>query len=162
MDGERPCAITPDVWRRLLRAFDAGMPAWAACRFAGIWLAVWEAECQRIPEFGTEAGKVEMSGLEAAWRFLQGAAASEWRAALELVKLYGATRAREADGLHEPGTDDPARDVTPDDVAAVIRILRAHGSGGGEGDLDAVETAPEPVHPEANGKAGRVRGGDGA
>src|SRR2546430_8448647 len=133
MNGERPCAISPEVWARLRQASDAGAPAWAACRYAGIPLAVWEAECQRIPEFGTEAGKVEMSGLVAAWMFLQRASASEWRASLELIKLYGSTRTREAGGLYEPGDNDPTGNVTPDDVAAVIRILHAHREGGGEG-----------------------------
>src|SRR5438034_1044719 len=162
MDATQPSPITPETWQRLLRAFDAGMPAAAACKRAGISLAVWEAECQRIPEFATEAGKVEMSGLEAAWMFLQQTAASEWRAALELIKLYGSTRAREAGGLYEPGDDAPDADVTPDDVAAVIRILRAHGGGGGAGDLDAAAGGAEPVHPgSSNGSAGRVPGGDG-
>src|SRR6266700_5781221 len=107
MDVDRPSPITAETWQRLLRAFDAGAPAAAACRYAGTTLAAWEAECQRIPEFGVEAGKVEMSGLVSAWMFLQQTAASEWRAALELIKLYGSTRAREAGGLYEPGDDDP-------------------------------------------------------
>jgi len=162
MDVDRPSPITPELWRRLLTAFDAGMPAWAACKRAGISLAVWEAECQRIPEFATEAGKVEMSGLEAAWMFLQQTAAPEWRAALELIKLYGSTRAREAGGLYEPGDDDPNADVAPDDVAAVIRILRAHGGGGDAGDLDAAAGGEEPVHPRSsNGAAGGTPGGSG-
>ena len=67
-----------------------------------------------------------MSGFVAAWRFLQGAAASEWRAALEVVKLYSSTRGREAVRVEEQDGDDPDADVTPDDVAAVIRVLRAH------------------------------------
>jgi hypothetical protein len=134
MDASTSSPITPELWARLLQAFDAGVPPWAACRYAGIPLAVWEAECQRIPEFGTEAGKVEMSGLVAAWMFLQRAAASEWRAALQLIKLYGSTRTREVGGLHEPGDDDPSTNVTPADVAAVIRILGADREGGGVGD----------------------------
>jgi hypothetical protein len=97
----------------------------AACRYDGISLAAWERERQRIPEFGVEADRIEMSGLVAAWRFLQGAAATEWRASLELIKLYGATRGREAMRLDQDD-DDRDADVTPDDVAAVIRVLRAH------------------------------------
>jgi hypothetical protein len=159
----QPSPITPEVWERLLKAFDAGMPPAAACKRAGISLAVWEAECQRIPEFATEAARVETSGLEAAWMFLQRTAASEWRAALELIKLYGSTRARDTGGLYEPGADEPDADVAPDDVAAVIRILRAHGGGGDAGDLDAAAGGEEPVHRgSSNGSAGRVPGGDGA
>jgi hypothetical protein len=158
----QPSPITPEVWQRLLRAFNAGVPPAAACRYAGITLATWEAECQRIPEFAVEAGKVEMSGLVAAWTFLQQTAASEWRAALELIKLYGSTRAREAGGLYEPGDDDPDASVSPDDIAAVIRILRAHGGGGGAGDLDAAASGAKPVRPgSANGQAGGAAGGDG-
>jgi hypothetical protein len=158
----QPSPIAPETWQRLLRAFDAGMPAAAACKRAGVSLAVWEAECQRIPEFATEAGKVEMSGLEAAWLFLQQTAASEWRAALELIKLYGSTRAREAGGLYEPGLDDPDTDVTHADVAAVIRILRVHGGGGDAGHLDPAAGGEEPVHPDSpNGSSGRIPGGDG-
>ncbi len=158
----QPSPITPEVWRRLLVAFDAGVPPAATCRYAGITLAAWEAECQRVPEFATEAGKVEMSGLVSAWTFLQQTAASEWRAALEIVKLYGSTRAREAGGLYEPGDDDTDADVTPTDVAAVIRILRAHGGGGDAGDLGAEAGGEEPVHPSsANGRAGGAPGGTG-
>src|SRR2546421_11987660 len=125
MAPTQPSPITPEVWKRLLDALDAGTPPYAACPYAGISLAVWERERQRIPEFGVEADKVERSGYVAAWRFLQMAAASEWRAALELIKLYGATRGRDVVRLDEPAGDDPAADVTPDDVAAVVRILRA-------------------------------------
>ena len=119
-------SLTAAVWQRMLTALDAGAPPPAACRYAGISLAAWQRERQRIPEFGVEADKVEASGLVAAWRFLQMAAASAWRASLEYVKLHGATRGREAVKLDEPDADDPDADVTPDDVAAVIRVLRAH------------------------------------
>jgi hypothetical protein len=126
----QPSPITPEVWRRLLTALDARAPPAAACRYAGISLAAWERERQRIPEFGITADQVEMSGLVAAWRFLQGAAASEWRASLELIKLFGVTRARESVRVDEMG-DGPDADVTPHDVAAVIRVLRAHELGDG-------------------------------
>jgi hypothetical protein len=118
--------LTPEVWRRMLTALDAGAPPAAACRYAGIGLATWGRERQSIPEFGIEADKIEMSGLVAAWRFLQGAAASEWRAALEVVKLYGATRGREVVRVEEQNGDDLDSEVTADDVAAVIRVLRSH------------------------------------
>src|SRR5690349_22608061 len=100
-DWRSGATLTPEVWARMLTALDAGAPPAAACRYAGISLAAWERERQRIPEFGIEADKVEMSGLVAAWRFLQGAAASEWRASLELIKLYGSTRGREAARVEE-------------------------------------------------------------
>jgi hypothetical protein len=140
--------LTTDVWRRLLTALDAGAPPAAACRYAGISLAAWERERQRIPEFGIEADKVEMSGLVAAWRFLQGAAASEWRASLELIKLYGATRGREAARVEEQDGDDLDADVTPDDVAAVVRILR----GRDVADHAAREPVPDG---HSNGRATR-------
>jgi hypothetical protein len=125
-DWRSGTSLTAEVWLRLLTALDAGAPPHAACRYAGISLAAWERERQRIPEFGVVADQVEASGYVAAWRFLQLAAASEWRASLELIKLHGATRGRDAARLDEPAGDDPDDDVTPDDVAAVIRILRAH------------------------------------
>src|SRR5215468_9151827 len=130
-DWRSGTSLTPEVWARLLTALDAGTPPAAACRYAGISLAAWERERQRIPEFGIEADKVEMSGLVAAWRFLQMAAASEWRAALEVVKLYGATRGKEAAKLDEPDVVDQDADVTPADVAAAVRILRARDLGDG-------------------------------
>jgi hypothetical protein len=140
--------ITPDIWGRMLTALDAGAPPAAACRYAGISLAAWERERQRVPEFGVVADQVEMSGLVAAWRFLQGAAATEWRASLELVKLYGATRGREAVRADDPDSEDPDADVTPDDVAAVIRILRGHELA------DPVVGAPAPDG-HSNGRAAR-------
>jgi hypothetical protein len=138
MDFTQPSLITPDIWRRLLSALDAGVPPAAACRYAGISLAAWERERQRIPEFGIEADRIEASGLVAAWRFLQGAAATEWRASLELIKLFGATRGRDAVRFDQQDTGDPDSDVTPDDVAAVVRVLRAHevGDGGLGGEED--------------------------
>jgi hypothetical protein len=128
VDPTQPSPIAPEAWRRMLDALDAGAPPHAACRYAGISLATWERERQRIPEFGVEADRVEASGLVAAWRFLQLAAASEWRGALEYVRLHNATHGRDAvqiDGLD----DGPDTEVTPDDVAAVIRVLRAHELG---------------------------------
>jgi hypothetical protein len=134
-DWRSGSSLTPEVWWRLLDALNAGTPQDAACLYAGISPAVWEREKQRIPEFGTEAHKIEMSGLVAAWRFVQMAAASEWRAAAELIKLYGATRGRAGMRPDEPGSDDPDADITPADVAAVIRVLRAHEvSDGGAAD----------------------------
>jgi hypothetical protein len=92
-----------------------------------------------------------MSGFVAAWRFLQGAAASEWRASLELIKLYGTTRGREAARVDELDTIDPDADVTPEDVAAVVRILRAHDVGGldGEADGQAVGVPNSPAEASA-------------
>ena len=98
----------------------------------------------------------------AAWMFLQQTAASEWRAALEFVKLHGATRGREAVWLDEPAGDGEDSDVTPDDVAAVIRVLRAQRGGGGEGDLGAAAGGEEPVHSDgSNGRSGGLPDGSG-
>ena len=131
----QPSPITPEVWSRMLTALDAGAPPYAACRYAGISPTVWERERQRIPEFGVEADKVEASGFVAAWRFLQGAAATEWRASLELIKLFGATRGRDVVRVDERDAVDPDADVTPDEVAAVIRILRGHDMDDGGFDV---------------------------
>jgi hypothetical protein len=65
-----------------------------------------------------------------------------------VVKLYGSTRAREAVRVEEQDGDDPDADVTPDDVAAVIRILRAHEVA----DHAAGEPAPDS---HSNGRAAR-------
>ena len=167
MDAERPCAITPEVWHRLLTALDAGAPTPLACQYAGIGYETWLAECRRIPEFGLEAERVSASGVVACLRFVQATGAQEWRAASEFVKLvrpelFGSGRTREVARPDEPGADDPAADVSLDDVAAVIRILRAHGGGGGEGDLGPAAGGEEPVHPDhPNGQAGGVPGGSG-
>ena len=139
-DWQSGTSLTPEQWARMLTALDAGAPPAAACRYAGISLATWERKRQRTPEFGIEADRVEASGYVAAWRFLQVAAASEWRASLEYLKLHGATRGKDAVRLDEPAGDDPDADVTPDDVAAVVRVLRAHeladgGAGSGVADL---------------------------
>ena len=64
MDGERPCAITPEVWHRLLTALDAGAPMTLACQYAGIGYETWLAECRRIPEFAVEVEKVGASHRE--------------------------------------------------------------------------------------------------
>ncbi len=137
-------SLTPEVWRRLLEALDAGTPTYVACLYAGISPAVWEREKQRIPEFAEAANRVEMSGLVAAWRFLQLTAASEWRASLELIKLYGATRGRDLVRVEELDTNELDADLTPDAVAAVIRILRAH-----EFDVGGVGSLPNGRHAAA-------------
>lgn len=90
----------------------------------------WRSGTSLTPELWRE-----LSGFVAAWRFLQMAAASEWRASLEVIKLHGATRGREVARLDEPDSDDQDADITPDDVAAVIRVRRAHTLGDG-GDVD--------------------------
>src|SRR5262249_43773592 len=98
--------LTPEVWWRLLDALDAGPPPYAACLYAGISPAVWERERQRIPEFGEAADLVERTGLVAAWRFLQLTAATEWRCALEYIKLHGATRGRDVQRVEVQDGDD--------------------------------------------------------
>ena len=125
-DWHSGTSLTVETWRRLIDALDAGAPPYAACLYAGISPAAWERERQRIPEFGEAADMVERTGLVAAWRFLQMTAASEWRCALEYIKLHGATRGRDQVRVEEQDGDNPDADVTPDDVAAVVRILRAH------------------------------------
>ena len=140
--------LTPQLWARLLDALDAGTPPYAACLYAGISPSVWERERQRIPEFGEAADMVERTGLVAAWRFLQMTAASEWRCALEYVKLHGVTRGRDLMRVEESDGDDPDADVTADDVAAVIRILRAHDVA------DHVGHEPAPDG-HSNGRAAR-------
>src|SRR5438132_1905536 len=100
MDRSLPSPITPQAWRRLLEAFDVGAKPELACRYAGISLATWQAECERIREFKTEAEKVDASTYVAVLRLLLGAAASEWRAGVEYLKttrpeLFGTTRTRE-------------------------------------------------------------------
>jgi hypothetical protein len=163
----QPSPISAEMWRRMLAALDAGAPPQLACQYAGLGYETWLAESRRVPEFSIEAEKVSASGVVACLRFIQATGAGEWRAASEFVKLvrpelFGSSRTREAPRVDEPGDDDLNADVTPDDVAAVIRILRAHGGGGGAGDLDAAAGGAEPVHPgSSNGSAGRIPGGDG-
>jgi hypothetical protein len=150
MSATTPSPITPQDWRRLLDAFDAGLPAPAACRRAGIDFAVWHAESERIREFEIEAGKIETSGLEAAMRFLQAAAASEWRAALEYVKLYYSLRGREVVRVDERDPDGLEVDIAPEAVAAVMRFLRGREDGG-DGVLAAEMDGHHGGRPGANG-----------
>jgi hypothetical protein len=167
MWNEQSSPISPEAWQRLLAALDAGAPPPLACQYAGLGYETWLAECRRVPEFAIEAEKVGASGVVACLRFIQATGAGEWRASSEFVKLvrpelFGSSRTREAPRVDEAGADEPDADVTPDDVAAVIRILRAHGGGGDAGDLDAAAGGEEPVHPGSpNGKAGGAAGGDG-
>src|SRR2546430_11821382 len=92
MDAERPCAIAPEVWWRLLTALDAGAPMPLACQYAGIGYETWLAECRRIPEFGIEAERVSASGLVACLRFVQATGAEEWRAGSGVLREWGPER----------------------------------------------------------------------
>jgi hypothetical protein len=165
----QPSPITSEAWQRLLVALDAGAPPHLACQYAGLGYETWLAECRRIPEFAVEAEKVSASGVVACLRFLQQTAASEWRASLEFLKaarpdLFGssAARTREVARSDEPGDDEPDADVSPADIAAVLRLLGLDGFRGGAGDLDAAAGGAEPVHPGSpNGQAGGAAGGDG-
>jgi hypothetical protein len=167
MDASTSSSIAPETWLRLLTALDAGAPTTLACQYAGIGYETWLAECRQIPEFGVEAERVSASGVIACLRFLQATGASEWRASADFVKLvrpdlFGTSRTREVVRSDEPGAADPAADVSLEDVAAVIRILHAHG-GGGAGDGAAEAGGEESVHPRSpNGEAGGVPGGGGA
>jgi hypothetical protein len=67
---------------------------------------------------------------------------------LELIKLYGSTRGREVVRVEEQDGDNLDSEVTPDDVAAVIRVLRGHEHA----DHMAGEPAPDS---HSNGRAGR-------
>jgi len=126
MSETRPSPITPAVRRRFLRALDAGLPPPAACRRAGIDFATWEAERARNPVLAAQADRIETSGLEAAMRFLQMTAATEWRCALEVVKLHYSLRGREVVRVDEHDPDELETDIAPEAVAAVIRFLHGH------------------------------------
>ena len=132
--------LTPETWSRLLHAFDAGAPPLLACQYAGIRFEVWLAECRRTPEFELVAQRVRAIGAVACLMFIQQTAATDWKVAAEFLKIgfpefFGTTRAREVPGVEVAGDDDPEADVSPDDVAAVLRILRANGLGRSEVDL---------------------------
>jgi len=145
--------LTPEVWHRLLQAFDAGAPPLLACQYAGVRFDVWLAECRRTPEFELVAQRVRASGAIACLMFIQQTAATDWRVASEFLKLafpeFFGTKAREAPGVELVGDDDPEAEVSPDDVAAVLRILRANGLGRSEVDL-GVEVDGRPNR-RANG-----------
>ena len=123
MDTKMPSAITPEVWRRLLTAFDAGVRPESpelACHYAGISVQTWQAECERIPEFAIEACRVAASGVISVLLMLQRVAASEWRAGPEYLKLVrpdlfgsAAARGRDAARLGEPGDNELDADVSP-------------------------------------------------
>jgi len=129
MSATGPSPITSAARRRLLRSLDAGVPPPEACRRAGIDFATWEAERSRDPLFAALTDRIETSGLEAALRMLQMTAATEWRAALEYAKLHYSLRGREVVRVNDPDLDEVGAAIAPDDVAAVIRVLRAHELG---------------------------------
>jgi hypothetical protein len=143
--------LTPELWSRLLQAFDAGAPPLLACQYAGVRFEVWLVECRRTPEFELVAQRVRASGAIACLMFIQQTAATDWRVAAEFLKLafpeFFGTRAREVSGVELVSDDDPEADASPEDVAAVLRILRANGLGRSEVDL-SVE-----VDGRSNGRA---------
>src|SRR5215471_6188539 len=117
-------SLTPEVWHRLLQAFDAGAPPLLACQYAGVRFEVWLAECRRTPEFELVAQRVRASGAVACLLFIQQTAATDPKIAAEFLKLafpeFFGTRARDVSGVELIGDADPEAGVSPDDVAAVF------------------------------------------
>ena len=126
-------SLTAENWSRLLEAFNAGAPPMLACQYAEVSYNAWLADCRRTPDFALVAQRVRASGAVACLMFIQQTAATDWKVAAEFLKLafpeFFGTRAREVPGVELVGDDDPEAEVSPDDVAAVIRILRANGLG---------------------------------
>ena len=152
-------SLSPALWHRLLQAFDAGAPPLLACQYAGFRFEAWLAECRRTPEFELVAQRVRASGAVACLMFIQQTAATDWKVGAEFLKLafpeFFGTRARDVPGMELVGDDDPEADVSPDDVAAVLRILRANGLGHSDVDL-GVEVDSDPNRRAT--RAGRTRG----
>ena len=127
-----------------------------ACQYAGVRFEVWLAECRRTPEFELVAQRVRASGAIACLMFIQHTAATDWKVASEFVKLafseHFGTRAREVPAAEVVGNDDPEADISPEDVAAVLRILRANGLGRSEVDLGVEADV------RRNGHAGEAAG----
>src|SRR5262245_39584901 len=97
--------------------------------------------------------------------FIQQTAATDPKVAAEFLKLafpefFGTSRAREITRSEEPG-DEPEVDVTADDVAAVIRILRANGLWDGADGLDG-ELEGHPNGRSASSGTGSNSAGKGA
>jgi hypothetical protein len=158
-----PSAISPEMWYRLLEAFNAGAPPLLACEYAGVEFETWLAECGLTPEFRIVAKRVRASGAIACLLFIQRTAATDPKLAAEFLKLafpefFGTARTREAPPTENMVDDDPAGDVTPDDVAAVIRILRANGLGGGEGPLDGEVEGHRNGRPAPSGTGSNTAG----
>lgn len=152
-------ALTPELWARLLDGFNAGAPPLLACQYAGVRFEVWLAECRRTPEFELVAQRVRASGAIACLMFIQQTAATDWRVASEFLKLafpeFFGTKAREVPGAEFVGDNDPEAEVSPDDVAAVLRILRANGLGLDKVDL-TVEADGHPNGHVADSRSGEV------
>jgi hypothetical protein len=127
----------------------------------------FESDEQDIPQKQSELDAAQAL-LDRRRKALQ-TAASEWRASLEFLKASrpdlfgtGAARMREAGRVDEPGDDDLDADVSPADVAAVLRLLDVAGLGGGADDGGAAPGSAQPVHPDhPNGSAGGVPAGGG-
>ena len=139
-DWHSGTTLTVELWSRLLQAFDAGAPPLLACQYAGVRFEVWLTECRRTPEFELVAQRVRASGAVACLMFIQQTAATDWKVAAEFLKLafpefFGTARVREVPGVEGAADEDLEAEVSPDDVAAVLRILRATGLGRSEVDL---------------------------
>ena len=149
-------SLTPELWRRLLQAFDAGAPPLLACQYAGVPFRVWLAECRRTPEFELVAQRVRASGAVACLMFIQQTAATDWRVAAEFLKLafpdHFGTRAREVPGVEGVVDEDLEAEANPEDVAAVLRILRANGLGHSEVDLGVEMDGHSNGHGEGRGR----------
>lgn len=148
--------LTVELWSRLLQAFDAGAPPLLACQYAGIRFEVWLAECRRTPEFEQVAQRVRASGAVACLMFIQQTAATDWKVAAEFLKLafpeFFGTRAREVPGVEGVADEELEAEVSPDDVAAVLRILRANGLGRSEVDLGVEVDGHSNGHAEGRGR----------
>ncbi len=140
-EAERPRgpSFTAYQWYRLFQAFDAGAPPLLACQYAGVRFETWLAKCRCMPEVEQVAQRMRSSGAVACLMFLQQTAATDVKVASEFLKVafaehFGTARTREVPAAELVGDDDLEAEVSPDDVATVLRILRANGLGRSEVD----------------------------
>ena len=132
--GGHPRAIQPggEVEQRLIQALEAGAPIAVACGYAGVSPSTYYKHCNEDSGFSDRATRARMSAAIRNLALIQKAAADDWRAASEALKLmfpehFGKNRI-EVTG-DEGGPVKIAPEVSPDFVADVLRRL---GEPGGE------------------------------
>jgi hypothetical protein len=149
--------------QRLMQALNAGSPHLLACEYAGIPVESYREQRRRDQAFALEADRVRATGQVSCLIFIQAAAVEDWKVAVEFLKLtrpelFGSGRSRDAGRGYDPPEPGDG-EVSAEDIAAVIRVLRASDVGGSDSDRDAQEGSPESLYPGSpNGEADGLLG----
>jgi hypothetical protein len=162
-DAGQSCLIGSEHRERLLQALNAGAPHLLACEYAGVTLVTYREQRRRDPAFALECDRVRASGQVSCLMFVQASAVEDWKVSVEFLKL---TRP-DLFGTSAPGKvaaamtllNLPTERSAPRTWPPSSESFELGGLGGPDGDLDAAESAPQPLHPgSANGQADGLPG----